>query len=80
MTRSEAEAVVNKLLFLDMLPGCDSLGVAIATFYEGHPERPDDDPEDDETGWGEWTDKQFERFENDMVDILTADTTKKDID
>lgn len=73
MTRSEAKDAVNKLLYLDMLPGCDSLGVAIATFYEGHHERPDDDHEDGDTGWGEWTEEQFKRFENDMVEALTTD-------
>ena len=46
----------HQIMFLNMEAddSGDTLGCAIATYYESHPDRPDDDPIDDETGWGEW--------------------------
>ena len=41
----------------------DTLGCAIASYYESHPNRPDNDPIDDETGWGEWVMEQCRAFD-----------------
>jgi hypothetical protein len=50
-------------------PDADNLAVAICTYFSNHPERPENDPDDDETGWGEWVNQQYERT---MTRIMAA--------
>lgn len=35
-------------------PCSDTLATALASYFEGHCNRPAHDPEDDETGYGRW--------------------------
>ena len=42
----------------------DNLGIAIASYFERHEDRPDDDPDDpDCTGWGVWVLDRAREFE-----------------
>lgn len=41
----------------------DSLGVALCYYFENHQDRPEDDPEDCDYGWGEWALEKENDFE-----------------
>ena len=50
----------------------DNLAIALCTYFSFHPERPEDDPLDDEVGWGKWviekTDDLIDRVIQEILD------------
>ena len=63
----------HELLWLNMDEdgGGDTLGCAIATYYDNHPSKPENDPIDDETGWSEWVMKQCRMFDKRMAEAIS---------
>lgn len=57
-------------LNLDHDDSGDALSVAIATYYDTHPDKPDNDPIDDETGWGQWVMEQSREFDKKLDSLL----------
>jgi hypothetical protein len=52
----------------------DSLGVVLASYFDGHMHRPESDPVDDETGWGEWVlAKSYAAMDN-IAEFVAANT------
>jgi hypothetical protein len=47
----------------------DNLTIVLITYFEDHLLRPDDDPIDDETGWGVWAQEKAEK----ALDIITKE-------
>ena len=45
-------------------PGGDNLGIALCTYFNSHPDQPEDDPIDDQVGWGDWVIEKT----NDLID------------
>jgi hypothetical protein len=68
-----ANELRNKVASLDAVPtdkgwDADNLGIALATYYSKHPDRPADDKDDTELGWGAWVMAQT----NDALDRIIA--------
>lgn len=38
----------------------DNLAIMICTYWDENPEKPENDPEDEERGWGEWVMKKYD--------------------
>lgn len=51
----------------------DNLAIVLASYFEEHLERPENDPIDEEYGWGEWTIKQTE----DTIELMADQIMKK---
>ena len=50
----ELISVIGCAMVEDDCPNYDNLGVVLASYFSDHMNRPDNDPIDDEVGWGEW--------------------------
>ena len=56
-----------------VLGAADDLGIVLACYFEGHVDRPADDPDDDETGFGVWaSEKAYAALE-----MIAAEVCKK---
>jgi hypothetical protein len=57
MDKKEIEKM-NKVGSIPVIDGGsvtdDNLAIALATYFEDHPDRPETDEINDETGWGDW--------------------------
>jgi hypothetical protein len=51
----------------------DTLAIALCSYFEDHVDRPDDDPIDDELGWGKWVVAKVEA----AIDRLVAEASRK---
>ena len=47
----------------------DNLAIALCSYFDGHMGRPEDDEDDDETGWGPWV---IERVNEALEDIAAV--------
>ena len=53
--------------------GGDNIAIALASYFEAHPNRPENDPPDTDTGsWGTWTVQQT----NDALDRIVTEMQK----
>lgn len=52
----------------------DCLAIALCCYFDHHMDRPEDDPTDDDTGWGEWvarkTNEALERITSEVHEIV----------
>lgn len=46
----------NKLggIYIEKATWSDNLAIALASYFSGHLDRPDNDEDDPELGWGKW--------------------------
>lgn len=56
MTAIELSALRNGIGHLDAIEGKadDNIAIALASYFETRPDRPDDDQIDEEVGWSVW--------------------------
>lgn len=50
----------------------DTLAIALCSYFEDHMDRPEDDPTDDEYGWGKWVVKKCDE----ALDLITAEAMR----
>lgn len=50
----------------------DTLAIALCSYFEDHMERPEDDPIDDELGWGKWVIQKCDE----ALDLIVAEATR----
>lgn len=70
----DTEALRQRLggVAIDDDPNGDTLGIALVSYFEGHRDRPADDPET-EHGWGEWATAKMEQ----ALDRISAEVSLK---
>lgn len=71
---------IDRIFAID-LPGGDNIAIALATYFEGLPDCPEDDV-DDETGWSQWAMDRVSDVENlvkrHLLTSPAADQPKQD--
>ena len=74
------EDLKTKIGFISMGEGmwADNLGIALCTYFSDHPERPEDDPEDTDSGWGEWVERKMEETLDKIVAICTSKDAERE--
>ena len=55
----------------------DNLAIAICTYYDDHPKRPEDDEDDDEC-WSPWVREQHDKIMDRIVDAATDEKGQTD--
>jgi hypothetical protein len=68
MTKEELRNLIAKINAGDMVPA-DNVGIALASYFEGHTDRPDDD-EIGEDGWSIWAVRQTSYTLDAVVDVI----------
>lgn len=68
MTKEELRNLIANVTAGDMVPA-DCVGIALASYFEDHMDRPDDD-EIGEYGWSVWATKQTDHTLDAIVDVI----------
>lgn len=56
---------------------CDNFAIVLCTYFSRHMNRPDDDPDDEERGWGQWVLGKYENAMDLIVKEVDTHTAKK---
>ncbi len=59
----------------------DCLAVALCSYFDDHMDKPENDPVDDEKGWGEWVCGKYEKAQENILNEVAefVDTTIADL-
>jgi hypothetical protein len=69
------EELRHKIAAIPMVgtnPMDDNLAIALCTYFSDHPDRPENDEDTGETGWGDWVEQQYKATLDRIVAVATA--------